>query len=267
MLGEMSSPWRERAKRAVPGIVHGARLCRLLRNQIRYPLAATILDLHGTVLAGPFAGLRCPRSGIGGYCDMLGTYEQSLQPVVEDIIRQPPRVIIVVGAAHGYYAGGFAKRCPDTRVVAYEMDSTRVRLMNKYLRLNGVIDRVETRITRCGAKDLSTELRREPHALLFMDVEGAEDLLLDPQEVPALRRAEILVEVHDLFVPGVTDRIKRRFAGSHRQTLHVEALPQKPTLPAVFERFLRPYWRRMAVENRAEAGRWLHLVPLAQGAE
>jgi hypothetical protein len=267
MLGEMSSPWRERAKRAVPGIVHGARLYRLLRNQIRYPLAATVLDVHGTVLAGPFAGLRCPRSGgTGGYWDMLGTYEQSLQPVVEHIIRQPPRVIIVVGAAHGYYVGGFAKRCPDTRVVAYEMDPTRVDLMNKYLRLNGVIDRVETHVARCGVEDLSAELRREPHALIFMDVEGAEDLLLDPEEVPALREAEILVELHDIFVPGVTDRIQRRFADSHRQTIHVEALPQKPSLPATFERLLRPYWHRMAIANRPEAASWMHLEPQSRSA-
>ena len=91
MLGEMSSPWRERAKRAFPGMVQGVRLCRLLRNQVRYPIAATVLDMRGTVLAGPFAGLRCPRSGgVGGYWEMLGTYEQSLHPVIEHIIQHPP---------------------------------------------------------------------------------------------------------------------------------------------------------------------------------
>jgi hypothetical protein len=267
MLGEMSSPWRERAKRVFPGIVHFARLFRLLRNQVRYPLAATVLDVHGTVLAGPFAGLRCPRSGgTGGYWDMLGTYEQSLQPVVANIIEHPPRAIIVVGAAHGYYAAGFAKRCPNTRIVAYEMDPTRAHLMSKYLRLNGVTDRVETRVAKCEAADLSAELRREPHALVFMDVEGAEDFLLDPEEVPALCDTELVVELHDVFVPGVTDRIKRRFAGSHRQAIHVEAAPQKPCLPAAFERFIRPYWRRMATELREQAGSWMHLVPLSPRA-
>ena len=100
MLGEMSSPWRERAKRAFPGMVQGVRLCRLLRNQVRYPIAATVLDMRGTVLAGPFAGLRCLRSGgVGGYWEMLGTYEQSLHPVIEHIVEHPPPAIVVVGAA------------------------------------------------------------------------------------------------------------------------------------------------------------------------
>jgi hypothetical protein len=267
MLGEMSSPWRERAKRAFPGLVQGARLYRLLCNQVRYPVAATVLDLHGTVLAGPFAGLRCPRSGgAGGYWEMLGTYEQCLHPVIEHIIRHPPPAIIVVGAAHGYYVGGLAKRCPDTHVVAYEMDATRVDLMNKYLRINGVMDRVETHATRCEAEDLSAELRREPCALIFMDVEGAEDFLLDPKEVPALYQTEILVELHDVFVPGVTDRIQRRFAGSHRSTIHLEEPPRKPALPATLDRLLRPYWPRMAVPWRVEAGSWLFLEPNSHAA-
>ena len=262
MLGEMSSPWRERAKRAFPGMVQGVRLCRLLRNQVRYPIAATVLDMRGTVLAGPFAGLRCPRSGgVGGYWEMLGTYEQSLHPVIEHIIQHPPPAIVVVGAAHGYYVGGLAKRCPKTRVMAYEMDATRVDLMNKYLRINRVIDRVEAHAAKCELKDLSAELRREPCALIFMDVEGAEDFLLDPMAVPALLHVEILVELHDVFVPGVTDRIQRRFAESHHWTTYQEEPPQKPALPATLDRLLGPYWRQMAVPRRAEAGSWLHLVP------
>ena len=70
----------------------------------------------------------------------------------------------------------------------------------------------EAHAAKCELKDLSAELRREPCALIFMDVEGAEDLLLDPMAVPALLHVEILVELHDVSVPGVTDRIQRRFA-------------------------------------------------------
>ena len=40
----MSAPWRERAKHAIPQIVHLARFGRLMANQVRYPIVGTYLD-------------------------------------------------------------------------------------------------------------------------------------------------------------------------------------------------------------------------------
>lgn len=261
MVGEMSSPWRERAKRAVPAIVHVGRLGRLLRNQVRYPIAATIVDSYRTVLAGPFAGLRYPNSGVNGYPLLLGSFEQCLVPVLEDIIHDPPPVVIVVGAGYGYYALGFARRCPATRVIAYEMDPTRVDIIRKYTRLNRLEGRIDARAVRCTAADLRRDLAAEPHSFILMDVEGNEDNLLDPDAVPALRETEIIVELHDVYVPGVTARIQQRFAMSHQQRMFEEQPPVPPPMPMPFDRFLRPHWQRMASEDRAARFQWLHLLP------
>jgi hypothetical protein len=259
MVGEMSSPWRERTKRAVPAIVHGARLFRLLRNQLRFPIASTMLDYHGTILAGPFAGMRFPRSGIDSYCEVLGTYEQCLIPIVEEIIRRPPPLIIDVGASYGYYALGFARSCPNSRVIAYEMDRTRAALLRKYRDLNGLNGNPEIR-ARCSTDDLHSDLSGGRESLLFMDVEGAEDTLLAPDKVPGLARTEIIVELHDIFVPGTSSRIRQRFAGTHDQTL-IEETPPRMVLPTEYEDVVRPYWRRMTSENRVAKITWMHLVP------
>ena len=88
--------WRETIKRVMPQLVHLVRFGRLMANQVRYPVAATMLDWHGTVLDGPFMGMRYVRSGMAKFAQMLGTYERSLIPVVERVIEQRPRVIIEV---------------------------------------------------------------------------------------------------------------------------------------------------------------------------
>ena len=52
-----------------------------------------------------------------------------------------------------------------------------------------------------------------PSPLLICDVEGCEDGLLDPALTPS--RADILVELHDFIVPGVSETLRARFESSH----------------------------------------------------
>ena len=261
----MSAPWRERAKHAIPQIVHLARFGRLMANQVRYPIVGTCLDWGGMIIGGPFRGMRYPRSGIGNYFEVIGTYEQCLIPLVEQIIQRQFRVIIDVGACYGYYALGFAKRCPAARVIAYELDATRQDLIRKYARWNKLEARVDVR-GECTTADLDADLSDGHGALVFMDVEGAEDALLHPDKAPGLRRAEIVVELHEMFVPGVTGRLSDRFAETHRSTL-IRQTPSELTkaldAPDTVNRLLRSYWNRMTTEDRATEMAWLHFVPRA----
>ena len=52
-------------------------------------------------------------------------------------------------------------------------------------------------------------------SVIICDIEGAEDELLDPALAPGLLSADILVECHDTFRKGLSDRIAARFAASH----------------------------------------------------
>ena len=44
---------------------------------------------------------------------------------------------------------------------------------------------------------------------------GYEDVLLDPIACPNIVNATVLVELHDVFVPGLTERLKGRFSQTH----------------------------------------------------
>ncbi len=256
-LGYGEQPeWKESLKQAVPQLVHLARFGRLMVNQVKYPVAATLLDWNGKIVNGPFQGMRYARSGKGNFPETLGTYEECLHPIIERVIRAPPRVIIDVGAAYGYYALGLAYRCPGCHVIAYEMDPTRAGLIRKYRRVNGLDDRLEIR-GQCTLASLSEDLRRAPGAFVLMDVEGIEDELLLP-DIPNIGRSEILVELHEMFAAGVTERLKARFAASHRsEVIEQDAVG---SCPNHLHSSVRRHWHRLAVEPR-EQMEWLHLVP------
>jgi predicted O-methyltransferase YrrM len=248
---------KETIKHVMPQLVHLVRLGRLMANQVRYPVAATMLDWRGTVVDGPFMGMRYVRSGMAKFAQVLGTYERSLIQVVERVIDQQPRVIIDVGAAYGYYALGFAWRCPGSQVIAYELDDTRLDLIRKYCRLNGVEDHVETR-SECTVASLVKDLGRSPGAFLFMDAEGAEDVLLQP-DIANIEQSEMLVELHEMFAPGVTRRLRERFARTHMSSVIPQAALQAH--PDNANWFIRSFWRELNREDRGQPMTWLHLVP------
>jgi hypothetical protein len=243
----------------MPQLVCLVRFGRLLANQVRYPVAATILDWGGRIIDGPFVGLRYARSGMVKFSQLLGTYERCLVPVVERVIEQRPRVIIDVGAAYGYYALGFARRCPNSRVIAYETDCTRLDLMRKYRRLNGLDNQVEAR-SECTAASLGEDLRQSPGAFVFMDAEGAEDQLLTP-EIRNIEQSEMLIELHEMFVPGVTGRLRRRFARTHMAAVIPQAAIR--SRPDGANWFIRSFWQQLNTEDRDAQMAWLHLVPRA----
>ena len=43
---------------------------------------------------------------------------------------------------------------------------------------------------------------------------------------PALRRATILVELHEYLVPGIEDQLRMRFASTHRMTHILQESPR-----------------------------------------
>lgn len=258
---------RATLKQHAPFLMGPWRAMRRHAHRLRYGAMAAAVERHagGRIMGGPFAGLRFPDSGIGGsyYAQLVGSYEAALVPVIEDVIARAPAAVIDVGAAYGYYALGLAYRLPGVPVIAYEMDATRAALLTRYRSLNGLDAAVDVR-GACTPETLETALAATADAFLLMDVEGAEADLLDPAQVPALRRTEILVELHEMFVPGVTAMLQARFARSHAQTLVSACSPQVATTAAA--RLARTERQRaqlcaMLAEKRGAQMRWLHCKP------
>lgn len=132
--------------------------------------------------------------------------------------------VVDVGSAEGYYAVGLALRLPSAEVFAFEASARGRYLCAQLATLNGVRDRVHL-LARCTAKRLETVVADE--TLLVCDCEGCEAVLLDPLLVPSLRRADIIVEVHDFIDPRISRNLSDRFRHSHK--VHwVDTEPRHP---------------------------------------
>jgi predicted O-methyltransferase YrrM len=177
----------------------------------------TRAQTNSIVRAGPFAGMKYGAVAVGSVyiAKLLGTYERELAGAIERIIASMPVKIVVVGAAEGYYAVGLARRCPEAEIVAFESDAAGRTALAETARLNGVVRQVAIH-EKCEPADLAESLTDPSRTVIVCDVEGYEDVLLDPVELPGLAQASLLVELHDFLIPGIAERLRDRFRKTHR---------------------------------------------------
>ena len=208
-----------RARLANPGTLDEQQLLdvvlRLAAMHRSTLLANSVVSLNGlTVQNGPFAGMTYLRRSAEGALlpRLIGSYESELHPHILALAGEGLETIVDVGCAEGYYAVGLARLMPDVTVHAYDIDPGARAACAALAEVNGVQDRV-----RIGELFTGEDYARftPGRTLVFMDVEGAEDRLLDPAAFPALRGLKVLVETHSLAVPDMTARIITRFEDSH----------------------------------------------------
>lgn len=212
-----------RIRRRIPRDSAAARVFEPAFRMLTIGRGASIPTLrfvrrHGlTVLAGPFAGIRYPRSAVldvGGLVPRLsGAYEAELHPAIEALLAGEPAQIVNVGAGDGYYAAGMARRAPDAQVIAYEADPYAARVCRGVVELNGLAERVSLR-GACTVEALAG-LEMPENAAVICDCEGAEVELIDPERVDWLRRTPLLIEVHEAFTPGLEARLRERLHATH----------------------------------------------------
>jgi hypothetical protein len=167
-------------------------------------------------LAGPFSDMQCLDEATGSafFPKMVGTYELEIRDAIEWMVNYKPDLVVNVGCAEGYYAVGMARRLPKAKVVAFDIESRARRLTHKLASINNV----ETRVgigRKCTVSNLEPLCAAAQKPAIIVDCEGFEDHLLVPQHVPSLAKTVILVEVHDCFAPGVSQRLRERFADTH----------------------------------------------------
>jgi hypothetical protein len=180
-------------------------------------LQKDILKLScGRVMSGPFQGLAYAEGSYGSTWmpKLLGTYEAELQETLETLLRETFDVAVVVGAAEGYYAVGLASRPEISRVVAFEPSVAGRTLMNRMIERNQLGNKIEVNAL-CDVGRLKQALVHAQRPFVVMDIEGAEAILLDPLQVDDLKRCAILVELHELAVPGVSELVRARFEPTH----------------------------------------------------
>jgi O-antigen biosynthesis protein len=173
---------------------------------------------RGNIRGGPFNGMKYVGSSVGSalYPKLLGTYELELHNLINGLCLEQFDTIINVGAAEGYYAVGMARRCPRSKIIAWEAEEAGRRLIAELAEKNGASERVII-LGHCDTEKLGDILENNGgQRLIIMDVEGAEMTLLDPVAVPPLKECTILVEVHDGRKTGpIGDQLVERFNATH----------------------------------------------------
>lgn len=201
------------------------------------------------VHSGPFIGMSYIHDTMsGGYVPkVLGIYERELHPTITRLSELGIKRVINIGAADGYYAVGLCRMFPELRVVAFEMEARGREYVRAMAERNSVETRVEIQGT-CDLPGLQAALTDPRGALVLCDVEGYEDVLMNPEKVPALRETWLLVEMHDCKNVGVSDRIRARFEQTHT----IETIWQTKRTAADFP-FTNRYARSLAPERLAAA--------------
>jgi len=237
---------------------------------IQYFINRTYEGTGGCVRAGVFKGLKYPRDSFGSCLipKLLGIYERELYPAIEQACASKPELIVDIGAAEGFYAVGLARRNPQARVVAYEMEEKGRQILKETIQLNGREAAVEIR-GKCELADLRQLMSGNQRTLVICDCEGYEQVLLDLAQVPGLARARILVETHDFVTAGLTEDLMARFARTHNveRIWQTDRSPSEYPFRSLYLSMLPAgYWRWAVSEWRPVRMCWLWMTPRAEAA-
>ena len=154
---------------------------------------------------------------------------------------------------------------PQATVTAFESSEEGRRLLTRNVELNRMQSRVKI-MGHCGQEQLQAAMFNGQPSLVIIDVEGAEDHLLEPASTPSLANAHVIVEIHDY----VNDRLGETIS-SQLQSTHVikEVRTQARTFRDFHEprapwlRFwLLPYLKQYANELRPGPMRWFCCTPI-----
>lgn len=224
-----SDPWPESPlinrllRKLVPVLVY-TKARQFCRNLLSAFLACFLkTEGQAVVLTGPFSGMRyATRPTFGSYLpQLLGTYEKELSDVLTFIVRQNYETIIDIGSAEGYYAVGFLRASPSTRLYAFDISADAQQVCKHLAKLNSVDRRL---VISGGCNLLGLEGAIKGKTLVFADCEGAEVDLLQPQKCPRLHECDILVELH-AFINSLAMGVPGRFLQTH-SCLLIDARPR-----------------------------------------
>jgi len=165
----------------------------------------------GAVLHGPFAGMQYPAESIlsrHSVPRLVGSYECELHEPIQAALAARYDRVIDIGSAEGYYAVGFALKS-SSPVTVFEADPRELELCKQMAALNQMRDRITPR-TWCDPEALRS-LTNGARCFVLSDCEGYETELFDEPTVGALRRSDVLIEIHnDAYEPLVA-----RFSQTH----------------------------------------------------
>ncbi|MGH0000532.1 hypothetical protein ACQU0X_10700 [Pseudovibrio ascidiaceicola] len=217
------------------------------------------LDGDMSISQGPFKGLKLPQYGAWRDGDLaaklIGSYEKELHPYLTKIIDQRPSALINIGASEGYYAIGLKRLLPETSVFAYDIHEGSRKALKDCAKKNDVTVQNLTDFSFSALDHFS----QYATLTFIVDCEGCE-CNIECISKDIISRSTFLIELHDLFVPGVTKTLKNFLAPTHNLTLIEEEPRNSRDYPEIsqmsgIDRML------LTCEFRATPMHWLYAEP------
>lgn len=215
------------------------------------------------ILNGPFKGMKYIDSSNGSQLlpKLVGCYEEPIHKWIYEIIEKGEYATIIdVGCAEGYYAVGFAIATKSKpKILAFDIDKHALENAKKLAKINSVSDAIYFRDKfNTSIIDEIYEANPNTQTLVFMDVEGAELDLLNPITGPAILRCDVLVELHDCFNPGLTERIIEYFQKTHYLEIVIDYPWRKRNYFLNSKDFTKEDEQLLFDERRPMAMRWMY---------
>ncbi|MCL1463529.1 hypothetical protein [Argonema galeatum] len=236
---------------------------RPLSHPVKSLIISVILKIaNGRVLSGPFKGMKFTLEN-PDLPKILGTYELEIDSAIKRIEAHRFDLIINVGAGEGYYAVGTALKWPEAVVYAFEADRNKHPQILKLSQNNAVLDRVKI-LGICQENDLLASLNQDLSTLIIIDIEGSEIELLNPDMIANLKKAVILVELHNFLSEQCSSIIWQRFQASHEietYTTKDRDLEDFPLKKGIINSLVTKQIIELMCENRPATQEWFLMFP------
>ena len=233
---------------------------RKLRNRRRQlkEISSTLLNKYGySVQAGPFKGMKIPQTKEFGSIHpskLVGAYELEIYPFIDKIIKKSPETILNIGASSGYYTVGLALCLPKAKVYSYDIDPTPLSVCKNFVNYN---DLTNVEYGELCSHETISSLNGEK-ALLFLDCEGAEIEILEPEKCKGLLNYDILVETHDHIIANISETLRKRFSNSHN-IYEIEQKNRKVSDFPLLEHLSQKQKELALNEFRNPLGGWMYM--------
>lgn len=187
---------------------------RLFKKQKNLPIDSLVEKIGNRIYFGPFSGLKIPKESFNylTVSEFLGLYESCLHFKFESLINLELENVILVGGNNGYYAAGISYLLAPKLINIYESETIFHPIIKSWFNLNNVSKfNIKGKATIEEFKQIDLKID-----FIFMDCEGYELELLNPQLFLWQQKAEILLELHPFYVDNLIATITSRFKKTHK---------------------------------------------------
>lgn len=228
-------------------------------NYRKFLIHEYFIDTEVIVKRGPFRELKLARDGAWSDGDLaaklIGSYEKELHPYIKKIVDYRPSVLLNIGASEGYYSIGMKRLLPESEVFAYDIDEASRDVLKACAIANNVSVGMLSTFSFADMGDFA----KYNSIAFIVDCEGCE-IGIETIQQEILVRSTLLVELHDMMIPGITQRLLAHLSPTHDVTVIDEAPRNTRDFPEIsesssLERLI------LTCEFRGAPMRWLYAEP------